>query len=52
MYWRFELKQVLPVNRRTIFWRNDAANVTTSDNDILHYWGTQADVAKSTLFEI
>jgi len=49
MYWRFEMKQALPVNRRTIFWRNDAANVTTGDNDILHYWGAQTDVAKSII---
>jgi len=48
MYWRFQTKQVLPPNRRTIFWRNDAADVTTSDSDILHYWGAQADVAKVT----
>jgi len=52
MYWRFQLKQVLPANRKVIFWRNDGQNVTTSDNDILHFWGAQTDVAKSNLFVI
>ena len=46
MYWRFQLKQVLPANRKVIFWRNDAQNVTTSESDVLHYWGAQTDVAK------
>lgn len=46
MYWRFQLKQVLPANRKVIFWRNDGTDVTTSDTDILHYWGAQTDVAK------
>lgn len=47
MYWRFQLKQVLPANRKVIFWRNDAQNVSTADNDILHFWGAQTDVARS-----
>lgn len=47
MYWRFQLKQVLPANRKVIFWRNDGTDVTTSDTDILHFWGAQTDVAKS-----
>lgn len=42
------MKQVLPQNRKVIFWRNDAANVTIGENDILHYWGAQADVSKVT----
>lgn len=50
MYWRYQMKQVLPTSRRVIFWRNDAANVTISDNDILHYWGAQADVAKGKFY--
>jgi hypothetical protein len=45
MYWRDELKSVLPKNRRVIFWRNNAANLTLSGNDVLHFWGAQADVA-------
>jgi hypothetical protein len=49
MYWRYQIKQVLPQNRRAIFWRNDAANVTIGENDILHYWGAQTDVAKSKI---
>jgi hexosaminidase len=49
MYWRFQLKQVLPAGRRAVFWRNDGANVSTSDDDVLHFWGAQADVAKSKL---
>lgn len=48
MYWRFQLKQVLPANRKVIFWRNDAQNVSTADNDILHFWGAQTDVARIT----
>lgn len=47
MYWRYQLKQVLPANRKVIFWRNDAANVSIADNDVLHFWGAQTDVAKS-----
>ena len=47
MYWRYQLKQSLPKSRKTIFWRNNAENVTTAPDDILHYWGAQADVAKS-----
>lgn len=50
MYWRFQLKQVLPANRKVIFWRNDAQNVTTSESDVLHFWGAQTDVAKSNHF--
>jgi hexosaminidase len=52
MYWRFQLKQVLPPNRKVIFWRNDAQNVTTSETDILHYWGTQTDTANSNPYII
>ena len=48
MYWRSQLKAILPANKRAIFWRNDGQNVTTSADDILHYWGSQADVASST----
>lgn len=50
MYWRFQLKQSLPSGRKAIFWRNDAANVSTSDTDVLHYWGAQTDVAKGNSF--
>jgi hexosaminidase len=52
MYWRFQIKQVLPANRKVIFWRNDAANVSTSANDILHFWGAQTDVAKGKKYLI
>lgn len=52
MYWRFQLKQVLPANRKVIFWRNDGTDVTTSDTDILHYWGAQTDVAKGKQLSI
>ncbi|MFM7851469.1 MAG: hypothetical protein ACKO96_05995 [Flammeovirgaceae bacterium] len=41
------LKSVLPAGRKAMFWRNDGQNVTTQPNDILHYWGSQADVASS-----
>jgi hypothetical protein len=46
MYWRFQLKQVLPANRKVILWRNDAQNVTFSESDVLDYWGAQTHVAK------
>lgn len=52
MYWRYKLKQSLPKSRKTIFWRNNAENVTTGPDDVLHFWGAQADVAKSKLFLI
>lgn len=48
MYWRYQLKQVLPSSRKVIFWRNNAENVTSGPDDILHYWGSQEDVAKGT----
>ena len=48
MYWRRQINAVLPVDRRAIYWRNDAAGVTVTGDDILHYWGNQADTAKST----
>lgn len=51
MYWRYQLKQVLPSSRKIIFWRNNAENVTLGPDDILHYWGSQADVAKGTIFQ-
>jgi len=35
------MKQALAQNRRVIFWRNDAENVTIAENDIMHYWGYQ-----------
>jgi len=46
------MKQVLPQNRKVIFWRNDAANLTFSDSDILHYWGAQADVSRGIYLDI
>ena len=46
MYWRYQLKQSLPKSRKVIFWRNNAENVTTGPDDILHYWGSQLDTAK------
>ena len=46
------MKQVLPQSRRVIFWRNNAVNVTIGDNDILHYWGAQKDVANGTFYII
>jgi len=35
--------------RRVVFWRNDNAKIKIDDNDILHYWGAQADVARGNL---
>jgi hypothetical protein len=52
MYWRKQLKSVLPAGRRAMFWRNDGQNVTTQPDDILHYWGSQADVASSNFISI
>lgn len=48
MYWRGQIKSVLSPTRKTMFWRNDAQDVTTINNDILHYWGSQAQVANIT----
>lgn len=48
MYWRSQLKQVLPSSRKLIFWRNNAENLTTGENDILQYWGAQNDTATGT----
>ena len=45
MYWRYELKQALPKDRKTVFWLNVAEDVVTGPDDILQYWGTQADTA-------
>lgn len=49
MYWRGQIKSVLSPTRKTMFWRNDAQDVTTINNDILHYWGSQAQVANSKI---
>jgi hypothetical protein len=48
MYWRFQLKQALPASRKVIFWRNDADNLTTGPDDIVQYWGAQAQTANGT----
>lgn len=47
MYWRNQIKSVLQPNRKVVFWRNDAQDVTTTGSDILHFWGSQTDVARS-----
>lgn len=44
MYWRKLIKSYLP-SKKPIFWKNDAENVTTSSEDILQYWGAQAQTA-------
>jgi hexosaminidase len=49
MYWRSQIKSVLPPNRKFIFWRNDGTDVTTLNTDILHYWGNQNDTASGNL---
>lgn len=41
MYWRYEMKQSLPKERKVVFWLNKAENVTTGPDDILQYWGLQ-----------
>lgn len=48
MYWRYQLKQALPQSRKVIFWRNDADNLTTGPDDIVQYWGSQAQTANVT----
>lgn len=45
------MKQALPKGRKVVFWRNDAENLTTSADDIIHFWGATADIAKSNLFK-
>ena len=52
MFWRYELKQALPKGRKTVFWLNLAEDLVTGPDDILHYWGNQADTAKSNSFLI
>jgi hypothetical protein len=32
MYWRKEIRKVLPQNKKIIYWRNTAANVTVADD--------------------
>lgn len=44
------MKQALPQNRSVVFWRNDAQNIKVADNDVIQFWGAQADAAKSKLF--
>jgi hexosaminidase len=48
VYWRKQIKSVLSPARKTIFWRNDALSATTTPDDIVQYWGAQADTAKCT----
>lgn len=52
MYWRYQLKQALPQSRKVIFWRNDADNLTTGPDDIVQYWGSQAQTANGNSFFI
>jgi hypothetical protein len=52
VYWRFQLKQALPNGRKTIYWRNDGGNFTFTSNDIVHYWGAQADIAKGISYNL
>ena len=47
MYWRKQLKAFIRKDRKVVFWRNDAKDVTTTGDDILQYWGSQTDTAKS-----
>ncbi len=47
MYWRNQMKAALPKNRSVVFWRNDAQNIKFDANDIVHYWGSTADISKS-----
>jgi hypothetical protein len=52
MYWRYQLKQSLPASRKVIFWRNDADNLTTGPDDIVQYWGSQAQTANGNFILI
>lgn len=52
MYWRQQIKSVLPADKNIIFWRNNADGVKTSSDDILHYWGAQDETAKCTFHNI
>jgi len=47
MAWRKSLISSIP-NRTVIFWRNDDTEVVISDDQIIHYWGSQDDVSKIT----
>ena len=46
MYWRDQLKSTMFPERRVVFWRNNAQKVKIDENDILHFWGSQSEVAK------
>lgn len=41
MYWRKQVKSVLPEHRKIIYWRNNADGVKTETDDILQFWGNQ-----------
>lgn len=47
MYWRRQMKSILPANRSVVFWRNDNSRISFQKNDIIHYWGAAADIPKS-----
>ena len=47
MYWRKQIKSVLSKDRKVVFWRNDAKDVTTTTDDVLQYWGSQNDTSRS-----
>jgi N-acetyl-beta-hexosaminidase len=44
MYWRHQMKQALSANRTVVYWRNDAESIKTAKDDVIHYWGSEADV--------
>ena len=45
-FWRIDLKTELPAGRKAIFWRNDATDLIAGEDDVVQYWGAQADTAK------
>ena len=49
MYWRKELKSVLSSSRKVVFWRNDGHDITTAADEVVQYWGSQADTSKCTI---
>jgi hypothetical protein len=50
MYWRKEIRKAFDNTRKVGFWKNTGDNVTTSPDDILHYWGAQNATADCTSF--
>lgn len=45
-YWRFEVKQALPVSRKVIYWTDGSKQHRTSSEDVLQYSGNSSDLSR------